>query len=243
MLETKDYNNKVDVYSYGVMLWEMWTRVDAWTNVVVWDIPKNVIGGNRPEIPDDCPDEYAGLIIECWSQDFNHRPEFVTIAERIHGILEEENEDKKHHHKHKHHHGKKHEKDGDIEMDTLEIGAQAGEEPPMRLSQTVHVPAIAIPRERTSSGLDKSPRRSSIVARSKRSTSSSGQNISSEKSPRSDVVDTAAALGFKETSIISVRKGSTLVTDPGQQAPKSPRSPRKMGGSTPPPITSQYLSP
>ena len=50
------YDEKVDVYAYGVVLWEIYTRKK----------PKLLPEGQRQIIPEDCPYTYQKLIQECW---------------------------------------------------------------------------------------------------------------------------------------------------------------------------------
>ncbi len=72
ILEHKPYSAKIDVYSFGVMLWVLYTRREPYTELKrQWDIPKYVIKGNRPTVPDHCPDAFSSLMSQCWA----HEPE------------------------------------------------------------------------------------------------------------------------------------------------------------------------
>ena len=70
ILEHKPYSAKIDVYSFGVMLWVLYTRREPYTELKrQWDIPKYVIKGNRPTVPDHCPEPLRELFNQCWAHD------------------------------------------------------------------------------------------------------------------------------------------------------------------------------
>jgi serine/threonine protein kinase len=80
-----------DVFSFGVVLWELLTWQLPWGAEAPWAIAAKVGAGGRPELPDrsDLPgpdgatwaglDEYTALLQSCWSQDAAERPNFDTI--------------------------------------------------------------------------------------------------------------------------------------------------------------------
>ena len=56
ILEHKPYSAKIDVYSFGIMLWVLYTRREPYTDIPrVWDIPPFVLQGGRPAVPSHCP--------------------------------------------------------------------------------------------------------------------------------------------------------------------------------------------
>ncbi|KAH3756208.1 serine/threonine-protein kinase STY13 [Pelomyxa schiedti] len=87
LLRAEMYNSKADVYSYSLVLWEMWTREEAWSDTVCWDIPKNVQKGIRPKIPEDCPAEYSQLMIKCWDASAANRPAFAEIVNTLNDMF------------------------------------------------------------------------------------------------------------------------------------------------------------
>eukprot|EP01087_Luapelamoeba_hula_P007128 TRINITY_DN172_c0_g2_i6.p1 TRINITY_DN172_c0_g2~~TRINITY_DN172_c0_g2_i6.p1 ORF type:complete len:933 (-),score=149.81 TRINITY_DN172_c0_g2_i6:112-2910(-) len=68
---------KADVYSFGILLWELFTSVIPWSGIQ--DIMVNVKAGKRPEIPPECPAKLKELIEVCWHQDKTQRPSFFDI--------------------------------------------------------------------------------------------------------------------------------------------------------------------
>ena len=70
ILRQNPYDNKVDVYSFGIVLWEVWTRDLPFKEIkTVWGIREAVEAGQRPPLPVDAPAYYAELMQRCWADD------------------------------------------------------------------------------------------------------------------------------------------------------------------------------
>ncbi|CAI9717985.1 hepatocyte growth factor receptor-like [Octopus vulgaris] len=83
-LETGNYNIKTDVWSYGVVLWELFTRgVNPYPTVDNWDMPKFLKSGRRMDKPDYCPSKTYEIMLRCWQVDQNLRPDFATIVDEL----------------------------------------------------------------------------------------------------------------------------------------------------------------
>jgi tRNA A-37 threonylcarbamoyl transferase component Bud32 len=79
------YDFKVDVYSYGIILWEILTGAEPWEGLPAIQIITQVVASeSRLEIPDGTPADLRGLIEECWTRDPNARPTFEEILRRFH---------------------------------------------------------------------------------------------------------------------------------------------------------------
>lgn len=97
LLKNAEFNEKVDVYSFGVVLWEIFTREEPYPEL--HSIPlkelrgivtkKVAFEGLRPDIPEDCPEKYRKLMLDCW-KDANERPSFEEIVDRLNEIIGEE---------------------------------------------------------------------------------------------------------------------------------------------------------
>lgn len=78
------YDESCDVYSYGMILWEMLTKEVPFENLQPVQIIYFVaMKGERPIMPDDTPLPLANLIRSCWSANPKERPKFYEIMEKF----------------------------------------------------------------------------------------------------------------------------------------------------------------
>ncbi|XP_011032503.1 PREDICTED: serine/threonine-protein kinase EDR1-like isoform X1 [Populus euphratica] len=81
VLRNEPSNEKCDVYSFGVILWELATLKSPWSGMN----PMQVVGAvgfqnRRLEIPKEVDPLVARIIWECWQTDPNLRPSFAELA-------------------------------------------------------------------------------------------------------------------------------------------------------------------
>ncbi|GBG24021.1 Protein kinase, putative [Hondaea fermentalgiana] len=89
----EEYNNKADVFSYAIILWELITREEPYSGLPGLEVAIKVANeGLRPRIPKFCPEPIAALIEECWQHDSELRPSFGEILERLLEIKKSEAE-------------------------------------------------------------------------------------------------------------------------------------------------------
>lgn len=81
VLMNKEYDESADVYSFGIVLWEMLTGQDPFPECTTYtDLLDHVVtAGNRPDIPETCPAKLKALIRACWDADPKRRPSFEKI--------------------------------------------------------------------------------------------------------------------------------------------------------------------
>lgn len=79
------YTDKVDVFSFGIMMWQLVTREEPYPGEEQdLELAMAVAHkGKRPKIPDYCPKDYADLMTQCWQEDPGDRPDFVEILQRL----------------------------------------------------------------------------------------------------------------------------------------------------------------
>jgi serine/threonine protein kinase len=75
-----------DVYSFAVILAELWTGTIAWEGTSEGLIPAAVMEGKRPFFQEDLlakgvPAPIIGVITTCWAQDPSHRPSSTKLGE------------------------------------------------------------------------------------------------------------------------------------------------------------------
>ncbi|XP_038986291.1 serine/threonine/tyrosine-protein kinase HT1-like [Phoenix dactylifera] len=86
MIKHKHYGPKVDVYSFGLVLWEMLTGRIPYEDMTPIQAAFAVVDKNlRPIIPPDCPAALRAVIEQCWALHPGKRPEFWQIVK----VLEE----------------------------------------------------------------------------------------------------------------------------------------------------------
>jgi hypothetical protein len=69
----------VDVYAYGIILWELLERKTPFKGMQVGDVYTAVIAGKRPLIRRDCPGSLKRLIEFCWHADPRQRPSMAQV--------------------------------------------------------------------------------------------------------------------------------------------------------------------
>ncbi|ELP93094.1 hypothetical protein EIN_053390 [Entamoeba invadens IP1] len=86
---SSEYSYPVDVYAYGMVLYETYTEKNAYENDErfnqPWMIPQFVIEGNRLDKPSGVPENYWDLTTKCWSQNPEDRPTFAEVLTKIEG--------------------------------------------------------------------------------------------------------------------------------------------------------------
>lgn len=84
MMKHKPYGRKVDVYSFGLILWEMLTGSVPYEDLTPFQAAFAVFDKNvRPAIPATCPAALRVLIEQCWALQADKRPEFWQIVQLL----------------------------------------------------------------------------------------------------------------------------------------------------------------
>jgi len=87
------YNESVDVYSMGLVMWAALTRREPYADRESNQVYMDVIAGKRPEIPADCPPKFARLMGRCWRADPAKRPTMQKVVHSLSVIIGDNNTD------------------------------------------------------------------------------------------------------------------------------------------------------
>lgn len=82
------YSQKVDVYSFGIVAWEIFAGQAPFIDLLTSDDgdgPSKILAGVRPKMPDILVEKQGlwEIICQCWQSDPYKRPPFSTIVSKI----------------------------------------------------------------------------------------------------------------------------------------------------------------
>ena len=83
----KEYTFKSDIYSIGILMWEIsFGQLPFMNYEHDYDFAMNIINGIRPKIVSGIPLEYKSLMEQCWDADPLKRPDIDVCLQKINQI-------------------------------------------------------------------------------------------------------------------------------------------------------------
>lgn len=88
VLRNEPSNEKSDVFSFGVILWELMAVSIPWVKLNSLQVV-GVVGfmDRRLELPESLDPKVASIINDCWRSDPEQRPSFEEIIQRMAGDI------------------------------------------------------------------------------------------------------------------------------------------------------------
>jgi len=94
IFQNKQYTEKCDVYSFGIILYELVAQILPFKDVPSFKIPSMVVKGIRPTIPAEVlavtPKDYLDLMKMCWHGTSSKRPSFSAILAKLQALVVKE---------------------------------------------------------------------------------------------------------------------------------------------------------
>ena len=84
VLAGRKYGPSADVYSFGIVMWEIAARCQPWSDVresfLLDALLKRIMADQRPAVDSAWPHSYVVVMRECWATEPQTRPAFAEIV-------------------------------------------------------------------------------------------------------------------------------------------------------------------
>jgi hypothetical protein len=86
----KEYNKSVDVYSFGIIIWQVLKGRVPFANLTKKAFMDQVVkGGERPPLSASWPNQFKILLQRCWHQHKENRPDFSDVLRELDQLIED----------------------------------------------------------------------------------------------------------------------------------------------------------
>ena len=82
LIDNRPFNKSVDVFAFGVVLWELYTTEIPFYGLDITEIRQRIVAGGRPRIPSyGFSAKLSQLVSRCWDQRAEARPSFTEVVD------------------------------------------------------------------------------------------------------------------------------------------------------------------
>ncbi|KAI0559714.1 Serine/threonine protein kinase [Gracilaria domingensis] len=89
VLNHERYTEKADLFSFGTVMWELYTRECVFKGLPQIEVYSQVVSGNMPDVDKNCDARYRALMKDCWATDPTKRPCFREVIDRLAVLVDE----------------------------------------------------------------------------------------------------------------------------------------------------------
>nr|WIL03466.1 serine/threonine kinase [Cedratvirus plubellavi] len=89
IIRGEKYDEKVDIYSFAVVMWQLITGKEPYKGCNFMKVSLDILNGERPPIPPECPRSCKKLMKRCWSAEVENRPSSSQIVASLSQVLDE----------------------------------------------------------------------------------------------------------------------------------------------------------
>lgn len=88
IIECKKYTEKADIYAFGIILWELLTRLEPYEDMEPLQIIMQVVKNVRPKLtPEFEASPLTPLMKDCWHNNPELRPSFDVVVDRLQQLV------------------------------------------------------------------------------------------------------------------------------------------------------------
>jgi len=78
------FSSSSDVWSYGITLWEIFTRGEQpYNDMGGAEVVRFIESGKRLELPQNCPQKIYKVMLDCWNKEAASRPTFAQLHKKF----------------------------------------------------------------------------------------------------------------------------------------------------------------